>query len=203
MDDATDERADALDRFERTLDAQLALLNEIDEKASNVVRYTSLLVGAIFTALSLVPRSGVASFGTIGPVSHISFLVGTTALVVAICTAIITYLSSVQEYGLDASYGYIVADGAVRTPNYERAMLTGYADAVRRNTAKIEVNARRFGWSVASLFTGVVYCSLAGALVVLDAPTWVDLLMSGVVTSVDLTVVYMIYSEAFLVIGRE
>lgn len=115
----------------------------------------------------------------------------------------ITYLSSVQEYGIAPSYGYTVADGDVKNPNYERLLLVGYADAVGRNIEIIDANARRFRWSVAGLFVGVVYCSLAGGLLVLHAPIWLELVGVGPVTTTALVVLYLIYSEDSLVIGRD
>lgn len=149
-----DEVVDSLDRFERTIDVQISLMNELDEKASNVVRYTALLLGGIFTALSLLPRSDAVSLDSVGPLPTIVFLLGTASLVVAIVAAIITYLSSVQEYGPDPAYGDNVADRAIQSPDYEAVLLSGYTRAVDNNRRVIDVNARRFRWSLLALLVG-------------------------------------------------
>lgn len=197
-----DERIDALDRFERTINTQLALLSKIDDKAANVVRYTSLLIGVLFTALTLAAQSKSLSLHDVAPLPSALFFVGTTSLLVAICVAIITYLSSVQEYGPDASYGYNVAGGDIQTPDYEMLLLVGYADAVKDNMDVIDANALRFRWALSSLLVGVVYTSLAGGIVVHDLPASAEWVISTVVTAFVGFVVYKIYAEDFLVLER-
>lgn len=168
LDAEFDATVDSLDRYERTIDAQLELITAIDKKAANVVRYTSLLVGAVFTALSVVSRSTALSLGDVRILPRLTFYVGVVALVLAICVAIVTYVSSVREYGPDPSYGHAVAGGVVERPEYENVLLTGYADAVRDNREVIDANARRFRWSLAALLVGIVYSVLAGVLVTLS-----------------------------------
>lgn len=202
-DDEFDERLDALDRFERTLDVQLALLSDIDGKAANVFRYTSLLLGVVFAALSLLSRSEVVSLSAVNLLPKLSFFVGVVGLVGAICAAILTYLSSVREYGPEAVYGYTVADGDVESPDYERSLLAGYADAVKNNRVVIDVNALRFRWALVGLLVGIVYSALAGGLVALVAPPWFEVLVIATVTALVIPAVYGIYTEDFLVIERK
>lgn len=200
--DEFDEVVDALDRYERTVDAQLSIISDIDDKAANVVRYTPLVVGVVFTALSLASRSAILSLTDIGLLPRIAFLSGLTGFAVAICAATVTYTSSVRNYGPNAEYGYNVADGDVISPGYEVTLLSNYADAVDDNRDVIDVNARRFRWALMGLLVGVVYTSLAGALVLLDGDTW---LVSSVTIAVTVATGYAthrIYAEAFLVLDR-
>lgn len=198
-----DEVVDSLDRFERTIDVQISLMNELDEKASNVVRYTALLLGGIFTALSLLPRSDAVSLDSVGPLPTIVFLVGTASLVVAIVAAIITYLSSVQEYGPDPAYGDNVADRAIQSPDYEAVLLSGYTSAVDNNRRVIDVNARRFRWSLLALLVGIVYSASAGGLLVINQPPFVEFLLLGTVSMFVAPIGYSIYAEEFLVLDRK
>lgn len=197
-----DATLDSLDRYERTIDAQLDLITAIDEKAANVVRYTTLLVGAIFTALSVVSRSSVLSLHEIRVLPRLTFYVGVVALVVAISVAIVTYVSSVREYGPDPSYGYAVAEGLVETPQYEDVLLTGYADAVRDNGTVIDTNARRFRWALIALLVGIVYSVLSGVLVTLEQTISVKVSLIAVTTMGVASVAYRIYEEGFLVLQR-
>ncbi|AGB31468.1 hypothetical protein Natpe_1569 [Natrinema pellirubrum DSM 15624] len=41
---AGDERGDAIDRYERTIDHQINLLDQIDSKAQKIVQYTTVLM---------------------------------------------------------------------------------------------------------------------------------------------------------------
>ncbi len=197
-----DECVDALDRYERTLDAQLALLGDIDDKAANVVRYTPLLVGVIFTALSLASHSTMVSLSGVGVLSRAAFLVGLAGFVTAICAATVTYTSSVKDYGPDAEYGYTVARGDVNSPIYERVLLVGYASAVSKNRDVINANARRFRWAIVGLLVGVLYSSLAGALTVLGGSRWVTVGVTLVVTLAATYFTYSISTEYFLVLDR-
>jgi|GEM_PF-2953384 len=198
-----DEVVDSLNRFERTIDVQISLMNELDEKASNVVRYTALLLGGIFTALSLLPRSDAVSLDSVGTLPTVVFLIGTASLVVAIVAAIITYLSSVQEYGPDPAYGDNVADGDIQSPDYETVLLYGYTSAVDNNRRVIDVNARRFRWSLLALLVGIVYSASAGGLLVVNQPPVVEVLLLGVVSMFVAPVGYSIYAEEFLVLDRK
>ena len=201
-ENAIDERIDALDRFERTINAQLDLLSRIDDKAANVVRYTPLLIGVLFTGLTLATRSDSLSLYDVAPLPSALFFIGTTSLLVAICVATITYLSSVREYGPDASYGYNVADGDVRTPDYETHLLVGYADAVEDNMEATNANALRFRRALASLLVGVVYTSIAGGIAVQDLPAFAEWGVCAVVTAAVGFVVYKTYAEDFLILER-
>lgn len=199
----SNERTDLVTRFERTLDVQIDLINEIDNKASNVVRYTALLLGAIFAGISIIPRSGIISLGDVGPFPRILFFIGTASFVIAICSSIVTYLSSVQYYGPSPEYGRNVAAKDVLSPNYEEFLLGGYSNAIEANRQVIDTNARRFRWSLAALFIGVVYASLAGGIAAISMPGWSEAVIVGVVTMFTLPVVYMIYTEEFLVLERK
>jgi hypothetical protein len=198
-----DERIDSLDRFERTLDIQIDLINEIDDKASNIVRYTVVLIGAIFAGLSVIPQSGVVSLGDVGPLPTILFFIGFISLVVAICSSIITYLSSVQHYGPDPAYGRNVANRDITSPDYEAVLLNGYADAVEANRRVIDINARRFRWSLGALFAGIVYAALAGGIVAINTASWVELVIAAIVTMITIPILYKIYKEEFLVLERK
>lgn len=200
--DPLDECVDALDRYERTLDAQLALIGDIDDKAANVVRYTPLLVGVIFTALSLASRSALLSLDAVGLLPRAAFLVGLTGFVSAICAAAVTYTSSVKDYGPEAEYGYSVASGDVTSPVYERVLLVGYASSVSNNQDVIDANAKRFRWALVGLLVGVMYSALAGALVVLDGSWSLRVGFTLVVTAAATHLSHSIATEAFLVLDR-
>lgn len=198
-----DELDDLLDRFERTLETQVSLINETDDKAANVVKYTAVLLGAIFTGLSVLIQSSTVTLDTIRWLPRVTFVTGVSGLLVALCAATITYLSSVQEYGPDPWFGFNVAEGDIQSPEYEEILLNGYATAVHRNQKVIDTNARRFRWSPAALLVGIVYTALAGGLTVLTVPAIVEVTVVVIVTSLVIFVVYLIKEEEFLVLERK
>lgn len=99
------ERGDAIDRYERTIDHQIGLLDQIDSKAQKIVQYTTVLIGLVFTAVSLIPRADALAFADIPLSAEIAFVIGLTSLLLCICLGIITYLSSEIEYGLAKEFG--------------------------------------------------------------------------------------------------
>lgn len=194
---------DAIDRFQRTIDVQLQLLDGIDNKAQRVSQYTVILVGVIFTAVSLIPETNALSFEHASTAIVFAFLGGITGLIVAIGWSIITYISSVQEYGPDRGFGYDVADGTLDPPLYREALLVSYSDAVARNRLVIDTNAQRFKNALAALMAGIVYVSAAGAMLLIPGGFPIDLIVLVGVTVPTYVVVEKIYREAFLVLQRE
>jgi uncharacterized membrane protein (DUF485 family) len=174
-----DEAIDSLDRFERIIDVQLSLIDALDETAVNVVWYTMLLVGAVFTALSVVSRSDALALNEVGVVPRVAFFVGVAGLVVAASMAVVTFVvtsvSSRRTYGPHPSWGDAVAEKTVRSPQYERLLLAGYAFAVRRNRQTVAVYVQQLHWTLGALFVGLIYSSLAGVLLVFDRSFPVEL----------------------------
>lgn len=200
---AYDQLEDAINRFERTIDHQIDLLREIDNKAQRVVQYTAVLIGVVFTALSLILRTDNVALADAGPNALASFLTGLGGFLLAICAAIITYLSSVQEYGLAREFGYNVADAVFDDRTYKEAILNSYADAVADNRRVIAVNAQRFGYSLAALFAGIVFSSLGGFFLFTSFSELVNFSFGALSTILVGAVAYGIFTERFLVLERE
>lgn len=200
---AYDQLEDAINRFERTIDHQIDLLREIDNKAQRVVQYTAVLIGVIFTALSLILQTDNVALTDAGPNALASFLTGLGGFLFAICAAIITYLSSVQEYGLAREFGYNVADSVFDDQTYKEAILNSYADAVADNRRVIAVNAKRFGYSLAALFAGIVFSSLGGFFLLTSFGAVVNFILGALSTILVAAVAYGIFTERFLVLERE
>ncbi|WP_123623524.1 hypothetical protein [Halorubrum sp. CSM-61] len=198
-----DQIENAINRFERTIDHQIDLLREIDNKAQRVVQYTAVLIGVLFTAISLIPETDSVSLADGGLIATISFLIGLGGFLLAICAAIITFLSSVQEYGLAREFGYNVSDEVFDDQTYKQAILNSYADAVAENRRVIAVNAQRFGYSLAALFVGIVFSSLAGFLFLTSFSLRINVSLVGVATILVAVVTYGIFTERFLVLERD
>lgn len=200
---AYDQLENAINRFERTIDHQIDLLREIDSKAQRVVQYTAVLIGVIFTAFSLILKTDNVSFAEAGPNALASFSVGLVCFLLAICVAIITYLSSVQEYGLAREFGYNVADSVFDNQTYKQAILNSYADAVADNRRVIAVNAQRFGYSLAALFAGIVFSSLGGLFLLTSFGGLVNFGLGALSTILVAVVALGIYTEQFLMLERD
>ena len=163
-----DPETDAIDRFERMVDTQIETLEGIDDKAAHVTRFVVLLLGVVFTGLSLVPLFGGGRAGIDSIVAVVTAAVGVAGLLGSLGFAVVTFLSSAFEYGPDETICDYIAEHRVQTDEYTSVLLRSYSEAVRRNRTVVRTNARRFRNSLASLLVGSVSFALGGAFLVLD-----------------------------------
>ena len=195
---------DAADRLERTLDAQLQTVRNIDSRAGFIIRVVGILLGVVVSAVSILATVTIGSESavTFSVVAVISSVVGTVGLLTAMILAIITYLSSTPVAGLE----YQTAD-MLSTPGYETDLKTHlqrtlgvYAYALQMNSTVIQVNAARFRLSLVALVSGIIYGTLAAALVVAQLGSLA--LESGLfvlVTAVTVAIVWYILAERYKV----
>lgn len=162
-----DPETDAIDRFERMVETQIDTLEGIDDKAAHVTRFVALLLGVVFTGLSLVPRLGSGA-AEIGAVAVVTIAVGVGGFLGSLGFAVVTFLSSAFEYGPDESICDYMAEYHVPANRYKSVLLQSYSGAVRRNRMVVRTNARRFRNSLTSLLVGAVAFALGGAFLVLD-----------------------------------
>ncbi|PCR88674.1 hypothetical protein [Natrinema ejinorense] len=199
----TGEREDAIERYERTIDHQIALLDGIDDKAQKVVQYTGAVLGLVLTAISIIPRVEGITFGDIPLASQTTLILGIFALLGAIALGMITYLSSVIEYGLGGEFGHSVAAGDIESPVYEEVILNSYSTTVENNREVINTNAIRFRWTLEALITGIALLVLSGLYFLFQVPL---LHAVGVAILYSLLLgrlLLYIHREEFLVLDRE
>lgn len=195
---------DAADRLERTLDAQLQTIRNIDSRAGFIIRVVGILLGVVVSAVSILATvvTGSASAVTFSAVAVVAAIVGTVGLLGAMILAIITYLSSTPVAGLE----YQTAD-MLSTPDYETDLKTHlqrtlgvYAYALQMNGTVIQVNAARFRLALVALASGVIYGTLAAALVVAQLGVLaLEFALFVLVTAVTIAIVWYILAERYKV----
>lgn len=163
-----DPEADAIDRFERMVETQIATLERIDDKAAHVTRFVTLLHGVAFTGLSLALRFGVTAIEIDSAVTVVTFAIGVVGLLGSLGFAVVALLSSAFEYGPNELIGDHMAEYDVPESTYRTILLRSYSAAIRRNRLVVRTNARRFRNALASLIVGVVAFALGGTFVVAD-----------------------------------
>lgn len=185
---------DTANRLERNLDVQGTTLNEIDKKAAHVTRLLGILIGLVFSVVSIglkFDSGGGGSFPSVALQTFLSFTFGVTFLVLSMAAAIVTYLSSKFKIGLNSTAGHLL-----QNPDYEtemqqhiRRVIGTYAYNIDQNRKVIETNSKRFRRALVLLLLGVAYLAAAGILFVgLEdgLPAWIVLgittLASGVLT---------------------
>lgn len=201
--DVLEPRADAIERYWQTIEAQIAFLEQIDDKSQRIVRYTALLVGIVVTAVTFVSRTEAIGPADTSTLVKLTFIGGVGLLLVSIGLAAYTSLDSVLRYGLGHNFGYRIADGTIQSPKYERIVLNTYASVVGRNRKVINVNARRFQHVLLALLVGLIYVSLSGLLVLVSLDSTGKLLLSFVATVAAGWIVHHVSGERYLVLERK
>jgi uncharacterized membrane protein YidH (DUF202 family) len=201
--DDLEPRADAIERYWQTIQAQMSFLERIDVKAQRLVRYTALLVGIVLTAVSFVSRTGGVVSTDVSLISRLSFVLGIGMLLAAIGLVAYTSLNSAMRYGLGQNFGHCVADGTIRSPDYERIVMNAYASVVGQNRKVVNVNGRRFQRSLIALLVGLVYVSSSGLMVVLSVGPPSKVLLLMVVSAIATWIARHIHEEQYLVLERK
>ena len=153
-------RIDGMDRLEREIDHQVALLDAIDTKAEHVTRLVILLVGVILTAISIGIRMTGGPPAASVPV-RIAFAAGMAGLVATMVTAIVTYLSSRMRLGLHPSTADTFESVDMPMDQYAMLVINAYASVIEDNKAVLDTNSFRFRITLVCLVVAVSYVATA------------------------------------------
>jgi hypothetical protein len=163
----------AREEAQRTLDAQLSTLDDIDSKAVTVFRLNVALAGLLFSALSFAAGSRVAAVAALlNPATGL----GVALFVLSAAAAGLTYTVAGQQVGVGPDDLRGVGSGS------ERAFLTGLVDGY---AGWIDYNERT-NVRKALLVTLAVVGTVAGALAlgVGALAAFTDLLVAPIVGAV-------------------
>ena len=142
-----DPEIDLLRRYESMIRIQVETIDGIDEKAAVTGRLTTMLVGLVMTAASILLTTAPAVLTRETVIPLVMFGISLVFLLAALLFAIITYLSSSFRYGPSATIGRYMAAHQVTTQDYTSTLLDGYSSALDQNRAVVRANAVRFTWS--------------------------------------------------------
>lgn len=171
---------------QRTVDQQVASLNDIDSKAIRILRVNVLVVGLILTALSFVSRAesiNVPAFLN----SYMGF--GVLSLILSSAFAALTYTASDLEVGVDPEDVALILERDASTADLEEVVTKSYATWIRfndrtnvRNTPLITTTVFFVIAAIAYLSLGV-YAALIGPIpILLEVITHLALIGVGIAT---------------------
>lgn len=157
---------DAADRLEGQIETQVSIINSIDDKSEHVTRLIGILIGLVFSVLSLVVNYKPAQFGEATLPIELAFIFGIASLLLAMGAAIVTYLSSRFRIGLHYTVGYYLSDpdDDVDFDVHIRRVCGSYGQVIEENKQVIETNSKRFRRALSFLLIGVLFLSAAGSL---------------------------------------
>lgn len=161
--DDSDAYLDAADRLERTMETQISVINGIDNKAEHITRLIGILIGLVFSVLSVVANLDSVEIGTTTVPVEITFILGILSLLTAMGAGIVTYLSSRFRIGLNHNVGYYLSESdEVEFRTHIQRVLGSYGEIIEENKQVMEMNSRRFRRTLYFLLVGVLFLSASG-----------------------------------------
>ncbi|MFA9518395.1 hypothetical protein ACERIT_14475 [Halopenitus sp. H-Gu1] len=196
-----DQFLDTADRLERSIERQISIINGIDDKSEHVTRLIGILIGLLFSVLSLIANLDSITFEDATISIKIGFILGLGSLLLAMASAIVTYLSSRFRIGLNYNVGHYMSNIDNRNTKKDfnkhiQRVCGSYGDIIEENKEVIETNSHRFRLTLYFLLIGVLFLATSGSLYVSSISNngmWV-----GLVTSLALAAI----SGWYILTGR-
>lgn len=172
VDTLSELRAEARD----TVDCQSDTLNDIDTKASKILRLNILLIGILVSVLSVAAQNGGgdgASLSAVDSFINIYMEIGVSSLVLSTAFAAMTYTASELDVGVSSNNLFTILDADLSRKDVEELLVKNYIIRINfnrstniRNIPLIQLTIF-FVVSAVVFFTLGVYDALFGSV-----PCW-------------------------------
>jgi len=137
---------------QRTVEQQVSTLNDIDTKASRILRINIVLLGLLVTGLSYISQAeGVAVAGF----DNRYFVAGMGSVVLSSALAGLTYSASEIDGGVGADNIAATLDSGVDSEQFSEFLLKNYAMRINFNRSTNVRNAPLVTTTVLSLVAGL------------------------------------------------
>lgn len=196
--DTIDAEEDLMNRYESMVQTQIETLSDIDDKAARTLRVITLLLGVLFTGVSISVQYFHESGEQILLVQLVLVGAGFVFLLVSLGYASITYLSSVFKYGPTEKLGAVMAEYEVGAQDYRNHMLGAYSDIISQNRMVVRNNSRRFRRTMVLLLVGLVFLFLGGTSITLHLNRGVNGLLLIIGSLLALALTHYIEGEEYL-----
>jgi hypothetical protein len=193
-----DAEEDLIDRYESMVQTQVKTLSDIDDKAAKTLRIISVILGVLFTAVSVSIRYFQNSSESITNLQIVLFGAGFLFLLSSMGYASITYLSSVFKYGPTEELGSIMSKYEVGPQDYRNNLLDAYSNIIQTNRKVVRNNARRFRRTMLFLLIGLFFLFAGGVSVALRLTAGVNVLLIFFTSLGSLALTHYIEEEEYL-----
>ena len=175
---------DTADRLENQIQTQIDTIEGIDTKAEHLTRLIGILIGLVFSVLSLVVNADTIQLTQTTSGTRIAFLLGVVCLLAAMGAAMVTYLNSRYRAGIHHSVGYYVSnkEQSLDFDVHIKRVCGSYASVIEQNRTVIEVNSIRFRRALYLLLVGVLFLATAGSIYlggVSESQSWYGIIVAG------------------------
>lgn len=144
----------------RVLDRQMATGEDLDSKASQLLRFDALIVGAVASAMALTLRAPAGAVPI--PAWPVAFAgAGIASIGLSTLMALLAY--EVTEYGIGLRARGLrqVLEDDPSEPEFLAELVHTYANLIEGNRQPLDKTARRLKWALWSLLAGLVLLGVA------------------------------------------
>jgi len=176
---------DTADRLASQIQTQIDTIEGIDDKAEHLTRLIGILIGLVFSVLSLVVNADTIQLTRANLGTRIAFLLGVVCLLAAMGAAMVTYLNSRYRAGIHHSVGYYVSnkEQPLDFDVHIKRVCGSYATVIEQNKTVIEVNSTRFRRALYLLLVGVLFLTTAGSIYLggfSEPQSWYGVVIAGI-----------------------
>lgn len=196
-------KVDLANRYQDMLDSQLSAIENFDTKAWRVARLVGILLGVLFTSVSVFsPEVAVQLTVEYFPVI-IAVSVGVSSLVVSLIFAALCILSTTAGFGLKVELADALNEGDVNQEDYPGFVTKSYSNNIENNIKVMRAKGRRLRYALSALVAGVLTLSTGGVLLFVTLGYWAQIGLLVVVGKLIAGVLYYILTMQYSVLETE
>lgn len=158
----------------RTLDHQLAALDDMDSKAMAIMRVNIVLLGLILTLLSLAADDRIveAELQYVTGLTNSYMFIGVLALLSSTSLGALTYTASDSDIGIESEKIHAVIDAGLTEREFEIAATQSYGYWIRHNRRTNKLNAPLVTLTSVLVIIALAHLSLAVYVAFIDRGTY-------------------------------
>lgn len=171
-----------------TVDAQKSTLNDIDTKASKILRLNVLLIGVIVSALSIAAQSGSSTSAapSVEPFVNLYMKLGVASLVLSTALAAMTYTASELDVGLSSTNLKNLLKADFSPQETQELLVKNYIVRINFNRSTNIRNIPLITSTIVLVVAGIVFLALGIYEVTIGSVPWwlsgsTTVVISGVV----------------------
>jgi fatty acid desaturase len=157
-------KEDLADRYQEMLDSQLSAIENFDTKAWRVARLVGILLGVLFTGVSVF--SSQVSVDLTVEYLPVIIAVGTgvSALIISLIFAALCILSTTAGFGLRVELADALNEGGVDEEDYPGLVTKSYSKNIENNIKVMRAKGRRLRYALSALVAGILTLLAGGVL---------------------------------------
>ncbi|MDT3434256.1 hypothetical protein [Haloarcula sp. 1CSR25-25] len=193
-------KEDLADRYQEMLDSQLSAIENFDTKAWRVARLVGILLGVLFTGVSVF--SSQVSVDLTIEYLPIIIAVGTgvSALIVSLIFAALCILSTTAGFGLRVELADALNEGGVAEEDYPGLVTKSYSKNIENNIKVMRAKGRRLRYALSALVAGILMLSAGGILLFVTLGYWIQIGFLLLVVVLIVGVLYYVLTMQYSVL---